>query len=43
MSRVNGQVDVDRRNRAWELLVRSSVDYAAEVQWIRGHSACTKL
>ena len=31
MSRVNGQVEVDRRSMALELLERPSVDYAAQV------------
>ena len=27
----------------WELLARTSMDYAAEVWWTGGHSACRKL
>ena len=31
MSRVNGQVEVDRRRMVWELIRRLSVEYAAEM------------
>ena len=31
MSRVNGQVEVDRRGMVWELIRRLSVEYAAEM------------
>ena len=43
MSRVNGQVEVDGGRMLWELLVRPSMEYAAEV-WLTGRrSACRKL
>ena len=43
MSRVNGQVEVDRGRMLWELLVRPSMEDAAEV-WLTGRrSACRKL
>ena len=43
MSRMNGQVDVDRGRMEWELLARPSMEYAAEVWWTGVHSACKKL
>ncbi len=43
MSRVNGQVVVDRGRIVWVLLARLSMEYAAEVWLTRGHSACGKL
>ena len=43
MSRVNGLVEVDRGRMLWELLARPSMEYAAEVWWTGGHSACRKL
>ena len=43
MSRVNGQVEVDRGRMVWELMGRPSAEHAAEVWWPRGRSACRKL
>ena len=43
MSRVNGQVEVDRGRTVWELMGRPSVERAAEVWWSGGRSACRKL
>ena len=43
MSRVNGQVELDRERIVWELLARPSTEYSAEVRWNGGHSACRKL
>ena len=43
MSRVNGQVEVDRRRIVWEVLTRPSMEYAAEVWWTGGRSACRKF
>ena len=43
MSRVNGQVEVDRGRMVWELLARPSMEHIAEPWWIRGRSACRKL
>ena len=43
MSRVNGQVEVDRGRMAWELIGRPSVEHAAEVWWSGGCSAYRKL
>ena len=43
MSRVNGQVEVDRGRLVWELIGRQSVEHAAEVWWSGGCSACRKL
>ena len=42
-SSVNGQVEVDRGRMVWECLVRPSMEYAAEVWWTGGCSACRKL
>ena len=36
MSRVNRQVEVDRRRMVWELIGRHSVEHAAEVWWSKG-------
>ena len=38
MSRDNGQVEVDRGRMVWELLVRPSMEYAAEVWRTGGRS-----
>ena len=43
MSRVNGQVEVDRGRMVWELIEKPSVERAAEVWWSGGCSACRKL
>ena len=43
MSRVNGQVKVDRGRIVWELLARPSIDYAAELWCTGGYGACRKL
>ena len=43
MSRVNGQVEVDRGWMVWELIGRQSVKYAAEVWWSGGLSTCRRL
>ena len=43
MSRVNEQVEVDGGKMVWELLARPSIEYAAEVWWTGGCSACRKL
>ena len=43
MSRVNGQVEVDRERMVWELLAEPSMEYAAEVWWSGGRSTCRKL
>ena len=42
MSGVNGQVEVDRGRMTWELLARRSMEYAVEVWWTGGSSACRK-
>ena len=39
----NGQVEVDRRRMMWEFLARPSMEFAAEVWWTGGRSACRKL
>ena len=38
MSRVNGQVEVDRGRMAWELIGRPSVEHAEEVCWSGGRN-----
>ena len=43
MSRVNGQVEVDRERIVWELIGKPSVEHAAELWWSGGRSACRKL
>ena len=43
MSRVNGQVGVDRGQMAWELMGRLSVEHAAEVWWSGGRGVCRKM
>ena len=43
MSMVNGQVEVDRGRMVWELLVRPSMEYVAEVWWTVRRRACRKL
>ena len=43
MSRVNGQVEVDRGRMVCEHLARPCLEYAAEVWWTGGCSACRKL
>ena len=43
ISRENGQVEVDRGRMVLELLARPSMEYATEVRWAGGHSACKKL
>ena len=43
VSRVNGQMEVDRGRMVWKLPVRPSMEYAAEVWWIGGHIVCRKL
>ena len=43
MSRVSGQVEVDGGKMVWKLLARPCTEYAAEVCWTGGHSACRKL
>ena len=43
MNRVNGQVEVDKGRRVWELLARACMEYAAEVWWTAGHSAFKKF
>ena len=43
MSRVNGQVGVDRGQMAWERIWRPSVEHAAEEWWSGGHSVCRKM
>ena len=43
MSRMNGQVEVDRGRMVWELLARPNREYAAKVWWTGGRSACPKL
>ena len=40
MSRVNGQVEVDKGRMVWQLLGRLSVEHEAEVWWSGGHSGC---
>ena len=39
MSRVNGQVEVDRGRMVWELLARPSMEYTAGMWWPGGHGA----
>ena len=43
MSRVNGQIEVDRGRMVWELIGRLSVEHAAGMWLSGGHSACRKL
>ena len=43
MSRVNGQMEVDRGRMVREFLARPSMEYAAEMWWTRGPNACRKL
>ena len=43
MSRVNGQVEVERGRMVWKLLARPCMEYAAKVWWTGGQSACRKL
>ena len=43
MSRVNGQVEVDRGRMVRKLMGRLSVEHAAEVLWSGGRSAYRKL
>ena len=43
MSRVNGQVKVDRGRMVWELMGRQYVEHAAEVWWSGGRSVCRNL
>ena len=43
MSRVNGQVEVDKGRMVWEFIGRPSGEHAAEVWWSGGCSACRKL
>ncbi len=43
ISRVNGQVEVERGRMVWEFLARPCMEYAAKVWWTGGHSACRKL
>ena len=42
MSRVNGQVEVEQEGSVGASS-RPSMEYAAEVWWIGGHSTCRKL
>ena len=37
------QVEVDSGKMVWELLVRPCMEYAVEVWWTGGRSACRKL
>ena len=43
MSRMNGQVKVDRGRMAWESIRKPCVKHAIEVWWSVGHSAGRKL
>ena len=43
MSRVNGQVELDRGQMVWEFMGRLSVEHAAEVWWSGGRSVSRKL
>ena len=43
MSKVDGQVEVDRGRLVWELLARPSLEHAAEVWWHGGKAARAKL
>ena len=43
MSRVNGLVNIDKGRMVCELLARPSMEYAAEVWWAGGCTACRKL
>ena len=39
MSRVNGEMEVDRGILIWELLARSCLEHSSEVWWTRGKAA----
>ena len=43
MSKVNGQVEIDRGKMLWEVIGRPSVEHVQEVWWSGGCSACRKL
>ena len=43
MSRVNGQIEVERGRLIWELLARPSLEHAASVWWTGGKVANRKL
>ena len=36
MSRMNGQVEVDRQRMVWELIGRQNVEHSAEMLWSTG-------
>ena len=43
MSRVNGQIEVERGRLVWELLARPSIEHAASVWWTGGNVANKRL
>ena len=43
MSRVNGQIEVERGRLIWELLARPSLEHAVSVWWTGGKVANRKL
>ena len=43
MSRVNGQIEVERGRLVWELLARPSLEHAASVWWTGGKVASKRL
>ena len=43
MSKVNGEMEVDRGRMVWGLIGRQSVEHAAEVWCQGGYSVCRKL
>ena len=43
MSRVNGEMEVDRGRPIWELLARPFLEHASEVWWAGGKATCNSL
>ena len=43
MSRVNGEIEVDRGRFIWELLARPCLEHACEVWWTGGKAPCNNL
>ncbi len=43
MSRVDGEMEVERGRLIWELLARPSLEHAAEVWWPGSKAMCRKL
>ena len=40
MSRVNGEMEVDRGRLMWELLAKSGLEHGCQVWWTRRKAAC---